>query len=96
MKMQGNGKAIAAIMQCLKAALVNHVSNSERASDIAFDFAELYSELDVVKKVLDDVVKTQEISREDLLKISTMVGYHWHNHIKSLRKDLKAEDLLSS
>ena len=94
MKMDEDGKAIAANIQCLKAALVNHVSNPEHASDLAFDLAELYSELDEVKKLLDGVLKTREISRDDLLKISTLIGYHWYNHINSLRKNLKGEELL--
>ena len=89
-----NGKIIADNVTCIKGALMEHVSNEKCAADLAFDLAELHSELDIAKTMLDEVLKTKKISHPDLLRVATIIGYHWHNHIKSLRKIFISEDML--
>ena len=89
-----SGKEIGINAAALKRAIEPHAKSEKQARQLACDLAELHSELDVVKRMIDDAIGSNRIERSDLLSLSSLTGDHWHYHIKSLRKTLRKAKLL--
>lgn len=88
--MTNQARTIARDMRSLCTALKQLTRDDRLSEDIAFHLAEIRSELDDLKDVIDSCVSSSEMSVAHIKRITYILGTHWPYHIKLLGKSLKA------
>ena len=75
-------------MRAIRLALEEHGAERKLSESIAFDLAEIRSELDQVKSLIDAVSDKKGSAMEPLLSLESTLVYHWLTHIKTLKRSL--------
>jgi uncharacterized protein YwgA len=84
-------RAIGRNMRALRAALLKLIHDDAVCEDIAFHLAEIRSEMDELKDLIDSSIRSEQISASQLQKIAYILDVHWPYHIKLLRKSLRTK-----
>jgi hypothetical protein len=79
--------------RALHRALLKLIRDDAVSEDIAFHLAEIRSEIDELRDIIDSSINSEQISASQLENISYILGVHWHYHIKLLRKSLRTKSV---
>jgi hypothetical protein len=90
---KGRTSSIGRDMRAIRTALSELLSDEAACEDIAFHLAEIRSEIDDAKEIIDSIRSSGKISPSHLKQLSYILGVHWPYHIRLLEKSLKRKTI---